>query len=91
MAGKRRQNDAGCLQRELFHSTRNPDHLALLALWQDRDAFDAHARLAGERTYPEFEFAGAPEQRKVGESGIEIYFQQRLYAWDGDDWKPLEG
>ncbi len=85
------ENDAGCLQRELFHSTRNPDHVALLALWEDRDAFDAHIRLAAERTYPEFEFAGAPDQRKVGQSGLEIYFKQQIYVWDGDDWKPVEG
>jgi quinol monooxygenase YgiN len=36
--------ESGCEQFEIFQSALNPDKLALLELWRDQAALDAHAR-----------------------------------------------
>jgi quinol monooxygenase YgiN len=43
------KQDAGCLQFEVFQSGQDPDRLALLELWQDQAALDAHAKLQAAR------------------------------------------
>ena len=37
--------EPGCEQFEVFQSVLNPDKLALLELWQDQAALDAHAKV----------------------------------------------
>jgi quinol monooxygenase YgiN len=37
--------EPGCEQFEIFQSVLNPDKLALLELWKDQAALDAHAKL----------------------------------------------
>jgi quinol monooxygenase YgiN len=37
--------EPGCEQFEVFQSVLNPDKLALLELWKDQAALDAHAKL----------------------------------------------
>lgn len=41
--------EPGCEQFEVFRSVLNPDKLALLELWQDQAALDAHAKLNAAR------------------------------------------
>lgn len=41
--------EPGCEQFEVFRSVLNPDKLALLDLWQDQAALDAHAKLNAAR------------------------------------------
>ena len=41
--------EPGCEQFEIFQSALNPDKLALLELWSDQAALDAHARLNSTR------------------------------------------
>ena len=36
--------EPGCEQFEIFQSALNPDKLALLELWSDQEALDAHAK-----------------------------------------------
>lgn len=43
------RKDAGCLQFEVFQSAEDPDRLALLELWEDQAALDAHAKLQAQR------------------------------------------
>ena len=55
--------EPGCEQFEVFQSVLNPDKLALLELWQDQAALDAHARLNATRApMPEGLRAGAGER-----------------------------
>jgi len=42
--------EPGCEQFEVFQSALNPDKLALLELWTDQAALDAHAKLNATRT-----------------------------------------
>ena len=52
--------EPGCEQFEVFQSVLNPDKLALLELWQDQAALDAHAKLNATRPpMPEGLRAGA--------------------------------
>jgi quinol monooxygenase YgiN len=37
--------EPGCQQFEVFQSVVNPDRLALLELWSDQAALDAHAKV----------------------------------------------
>src|ERR1700756_1081443 len=48
--------EPGCEQFEVFQSVLNPDKLALLELWSDQAALDAHAKLNATRPAlrPEF-------------------------------------
>jgi quinol monooxygenase YgiN len=41
--------EPGCEQFEVFRSVLNPDRLALLELWTDQAALDAHAALNATR------------------------------------------
>jgi quinol monooxygenase YgiN len=41
--------DAGCQQFEVFQSVLNPENFALLELWDDQAALDAHAKLQAAR------------------------------------------
>ena len=41
--------EPGCEQFEIFQSALNPDKLALLELWSDQAALDAHAKLNATR------------------------------------------
>ena len=41
--------EPGCEQFEIFRSAINPDKLALLELWSDQAALDAHAKLNATR------------------------------------------
>jgi len=41
--------EPGCRQFEVFQSVLDPDKLALLELWQDQAALDAHAKLNATR------------------------------------------
>src|SRR5277367_2401418 len=41
--------EPGCEQFEVFQSALNPDKLALLELWTDQAALDAHAKLNSTR------------------------------------------
>jgi quinol monooxygenase YgiN len=41
--------EPGCEQFEIFQSALNPDKLALLELWTDQAALDAHAKLNATR------------------------------------------
>jgi|SRR5579884_73024 quinol monooxygenase YgiN len=82
--------EPGCIQYELFRSTRNPENLVLLELWESKEAFDAHYAL--ERTRPRLgvEFRGEPGTRKYGLGGVEIYWQHQCYRFDGQMWIPVE-
>ncbi len=55
--------EPGCQQFEVFQSVLNPDRLALLELWQDQAALDAHAKVNATRPpMPEGLRAGAGER-----------------------------
>jgi len=55
--------EPGCEQFEVFQSVLDPDKLALLELWQDQAALDAHAKLNATRPpMPEGLRAGAGER-----------------------------
>jgi len=55
--------EPGCEQFEVFQSVLNPDKLALLELWQDQAALDAHAKVNATRTpMPEALRAGTGER-----------------------------
>jgi quinol monooxygenase YgiN len=41
--------EPGCEQFEVFQSVLNPDKLALLELWKDQAALDAHAKVNATR------------------------------------------
>ena len=55
--------EPGCEQFEVFQSVLNPDKLALLELWTDQAALDAHAKVNATRApFPEGLRAGAGER-----------------------------
>ena len=55
--------EPGCEQFEVFQSALNPDKLALLELWTDQAALDAHAKVNATRApLPEGLRAGAGER-----------------------------
>jgi quinol monooxygenase YgiN len=62
--------DAGCLQFEVFQSALNPDKLALLELWEDQAALDAHAKLQAARP-------PVPEGLRLGGGAREDYTYNR--------------
>jgi quinol monooxygenase YgiN len=43
------REEPGCEQFEVFQSVLNPDKLALLELWTDQVALDAHAKVNATR------------------------------------------
>jgi quinol monooxygenase YgiN len=83
----------GCLQFELFRSTRNPENLALLQHWQSRGGFHSYWSIQKVRPVAGQEFLDTPENRKVGRAGTEIYWDQKYYRYDRDAgaWVPAEG
>ena len=55
--------EPGCEQFEVFQSVLNPDKLALLELWKDQAALDAHAKVNATRPpLPEGLRSGAGER-----------------------------
>jgi quinol monooxygenase YgiN len=55
--------EPGCEQFEVFQSVMNPDKLALLELWKDQAALDAHAKVNATRApMPEGLRSGAGER-----------------------------
>jgi quinol monooxygenase YgiN len=55
--------EPGCEQFEVFQSVLDPDRLALLELWTDQAALDAHAKVNATRTpLPEGLRSGAGER-----------------------------
>ena len=81
----------GCIQYELFTSTRNPDNLAMVEHWADRDAFEKHWALELSRgPQPTAPFSGDWAVREVGRAGLEIYYDLQYYRWDGTVWAPTE-
>lgn len=66
----------GCIQYELFRSARNLDHFAILEHWADRESFDAHWEKQSVRPRVGAEFRDTPENRKTGQSGLEIYWER---------------
>lgn len=81
----------GCVQYELFHSTRNPENLALVQHWESSGAFHSYWAIHKVRPAAGEQFIDAPENRKVGRSGTEIYWNLKYYRPDGDVWVPLDG
>jgi quinol monooxygenase YgiN len=62
--------EPGCQQFEVFQSVLNPDKLALLELWQDQAALDAHAKVNATR-------APLPEGLRAGGGTREDYTYNR--------------
>jgi quinol monooxygenase YgiN len=62
--------EPGCQQFEVFQSVLNPDKLALLELWQDQAALDAHAKVNATR-------APLPEGLRQGTGEREDYAYNR--------------
>jgi len=84
--GEEVRKEPGCLQYELFRSTRIPENLALLELWESKDAFEKHWELERERPNVTADFTAGPGERRVGLSGLEIYYDVRTYEFDGQNW-----
>lgn len=79
----------GCVQYELFRSTRNPDHFAILEHWADRASFDAHWAVQSRRERVGGELRDAPENRASGQSGLEIYWERAPHAIVDGEFRPL--
>ena len=62
--------EPGCEQFEIFQSVLNPDKLALLELWRDQAALDAHAQLNRTR-------APLPPGLRLGDGEREDYAYNR--------------
>jgi quinol monooxygenase YgiN len=88
--GEEVRTEPGCLQYELFRSTRIPENVALLELWESKDAFDTHWALERDRPNVTAEFSAGRGERRVGMSGLEIYFDVRTYKYDGQNWVQQE-
>lgn len=63
--------EPGCLQFEIFQSAVDPDKLALLELWADQAALDAHAKVNATR-------APLPDGLRVGAGEREDYEYNRV-------------
>jgi len=80
--------ETGCVQFELFQSTRNPEHFAVLEQWASRADFDRHTQLHKDTPRVGAEYRESPRERKIGKSGLEIYWDLKTYQWDGENWVP---
>lgn len=82
--------EPGCLQYELFTSTRNPDNLAVLEWWASKEDFEAHWRRELGRPQPGAELLGHPKLRLVGRNTSEIYWDRTDYRYDpqAEVWTP---
>ncbi|WP_067461006.1 antibiotic biosynthesis monooxygenase [Actinomadura macra] len=85
----------GCLQYELFQSTSDPHHFALVELWGDPDLYDAHWAAEAERWKRRAESDdGRPDlmapssESPTGQIGTEFYTRQR-YEVSGQGWIPV--
>jgi quinol monooxygenase YgiN len=56
--------EPGCEQFEVFQSTIDPDRLALLELWADQAALDAHAKLNSTRPALPANLRAGPGERE---------------------------
>ena len=56
--------ETGCEQFEIFQSALNPDKLALLELWTDQAALDAHAKVNATRPPLAPELRAGPNERE---------------------------
>lgn len=56
--------EPGCEQFEIFQSALNPDKLALLELWTDQAALDAHAKRNATRPPLAPELRAGPNARE---------------------------
>jgi quinol monooxygenase YgiN len=63
--------EPGCEQFEVFQSVLNPDKLALLELWKDQAALDAHAKVNATR-------APMPEGLRADAGAREDYQYNRV-------------
>lgn len=83
------QSEPGCQQYELFRSTSHPENFAVLESWVDRRAFDAHWALEQQRPRVGVSHLGAPESRRHGRNGTEIYWEQQNWGWNATNglWK----
>jgi quinol monooxygenase YgiN len=82
--------EPGCLQYDLFRSTRIPENVALLELWESKDAFDTHWAIERDKPSLTQDFAAGPGERRVGMGGLEIYYDVKTYTFDGNNWLPQE-
>jgi quinol monooxygenase YgiN len=77
--------EAGCQQYQVFRSIEVPNEFALLELWSDQGAYDAH--WVAQRAIP-----GRPVFPRVprthGRDGLEFYFDQRYYKLRDGRWVP---
>lgn len=84
------RQEPGCLQYELFRSTRNPENLALIELWASKEAFETHWVLERDKPSLTREFSAAPGERRVGMGGLEVYYNVQNYALVDLKWTELE-
>jgi len=78
--------EPGCLQYDLLRSTRIEENLALLELWESKDAFETHWILERDKPSLTREFSAGPGERRVGQGGLEIYYNVKTYTFDGQNW-----
>jgi quinol monooxygenase YgiN len=86
------KHEDGCIQFELFRSTGNPDHFFVLELWQDRAAFDAHWRIAQNRSPVRSDLLDNASAPTEPGGGVEIYWNQQEHHYDSvaAQWRPNE-
>src|ERR1700733_12607774 len=63
--------ETGCVQFELFQSTRNPENFTLLEHWASRVDFDRHVQLQSQVPRVGAQYRESSRDRKVGKSGME--------------------
>jgi quinol monooxygenase YgiN len=77
--------EPGCEQYQVFQSIETPNEFALLELWSDQEAYDAH--WSAQRAIP-----GRPVFDRVpraqGRDGLEFYFEQRYFKLADGAWVP---
>lgn len=74
--------EPGCIQYELFRSTRNPGNLALLEWWVDEPAFEQHFDRQLADPPPGGEFLAPRAARVVGRNTMEIYRDRQDFRFD---------
>lgn len=78
--------DGGCVQYELFQSTTSPGRFALLELWENPAAYDAHWKQEWQRWGARDISADNPDANnpdKAGLIGTELYSLQNYEVPDG--------
>ena len=88
-AGWPTRREPGCDQFEHFRGVEFPEHSALIEMWSDQLAYDAHWQLQKRAAGGVPRAAGEAGTRRHGENGFEFYRVQRfrqLYGyWVPDD------